>query len=63
MYYSPELDQSITILTNSDEKRGTAGAGFSCKFENPGSCITLLMFDAYSSFLESIPKDPENILP
>ena len=52
MYYSPEIDLSISILTNSEEKHGPAGRGVSCKFENPGSCIALLIFDSYSSSLQ-----------
>jgi CubicO group peptidase (beta-lactamase class C family) len=58
MYYSPELDLSISILTNSDEKHGPTGGGFNCTFENPGSCITLLIFDSFSSNLPSTSQQP-----
>ena len=51
MYYSPELDLSIAILTNFDEKAGPAGMESSCKFENSGSCISSLIFETYSAFL------------
>ena len=62
MYYSPESDISIAILTNFDEKPGPAGSGDSCKFENPGSCITSLIFDTYSHFLQPTSKVPENVV-
>lgn len=48
MYYSPELDVSISILTNSD-RTGLHGM---CKVENPGDCIALSIFTSYSRFLE-----------
>ena len=51
MYYSSDLDLSIAILTNFDDKPGPAERESSCKFENSGSCISSLIFETYSNFL------------
>jgi len=48
MHYSPELDLSIAILTNSQMKlSGT------CKVENPGNCITVDVFKKYKEQMSS----------
>jgi len=51
MHYSPELDLSISILANSDLKYKLGGETFAgtCRFENPGNCISLSIFEAYSN--------------
>ena len=53
MHYSPELDLSISILSNSELKiLGT------CRVENPGNCIASAIFAAYPNTLQPTSQQP-----